>query len=316
MSAPVQGFMVVASELGPHVIAANRRYAELRGGVVDDDEVLVVAAERGYGRPRRRCVAALVDRSGATPRPAVRSEFVRTVAPHANRRAALGLALVGLLIGGVIQLLTATPDTREAPSEDSRASVVFSNAQTGTCLSWPADSPDKPSFVQCRDDHMFEVAKAVDMTNFGEPCQAAVRQYLGRRYDPNSKFTISVLWAGDAVAASRPVTETCLCGLQLLGAGGQADPVQGPSRRARPVQGMAGRHVPGTRPGHQQVERAPRGLRHCPRRRDHRLREPGRPVPRRHADRAPSRTRSSGMGAPVPPRPTSPPLRCRPRAWC
>ena len=166
-------------------------------------------------------VAALVDRSGPLPTTVPANSCERS--PHANRRAALGLALVGLLIGGVIQLLTATPDTREALSEDSRAGVVFSNAHTGTCLSWPADAPDKPSFVQCRDDHMFEVAKAVDMTNFGEPCQAAVRQYLGRRYDPNSKFTISVLWAGDT--AGKPTGDrNLLCGLELLGAGGKPVP--------------------------------------------------------------------------------------------
>jgi hypothetical protein len=163
-------------------------------------------------------VAALHDRSGPLPTVAPANPCERS--PHSNRRAALGLALVGLLIAGVIQLLTATPDTRGEPSGDSRAGVVFSNAQSGTCLSWPADSPDKPSFVQCRDDHMFEVAKAVNMTNFGEPCQAAVRQYLGPRYDPNSRFTISVLWAGDAEGRQAD-GRNLLCGLQLLGAEGK-----------------------------------------------------------------------------------------------
>src|SRR4051794_38915458 len=139
---------------------------------------------------------------------------------HSNRRATLGLVLVALLIGGVIQLVTATPDTRAARSTDSRAGVVFSNAQRGDCLGWPPDAPDKPSFVQCRDDHMFEVAKSVQMNNFGEPCQAAVREYLGTRYDPNSKFTISVLWAGDA-AGQQSGGRNLLCGLQLLGAGGK-----------------------------------------------------------------------------------------------
>jgi hypothetical protein len=169
-------------------------------------------------------VAALHDRSGPLPTVAPANPCERS--PRSNRRAALGLALVGLLIAGVIQLLTATPDTRDEPSVDSRAGVVFSNAQTGTCLSWPADSPDKPSFVQCRDDHMFEVAKAVNMTNFGEPCQAAVRQYLGPRYDPNSRFTISVLWAGDA-EGGRADGRNLLCGLQLLGAEGKPVPFKG-----------------------------------------------------------------------------------------
>ena len=159
-------------------------------------------------------VAALEDRSGPLPTNAPANPCERS--PRSNRRAALGLALVALLAGGIIQLLTASPDNRGAPSSDSRAGVVFSNAQSGTCLDWPADAPDKPSFVQCRDDHMFEVAKAVQMSNFGEPCQAAVRQYLGPRYDPNSRFTISVLWAGDA-AGGQNGDRNLLCGLQLLG---------------------------------------------------------------------------------------------------
>jgi Septum formation len=145
---------------------------------------------------------------------------------HANKRATLGLALVGLLVGGVLQLLMASPDTRDGPSEDTRAGVVFSSAQAGNCLAWPDGAPDKPSFVQCRDNHLFEVAKSVGMGNFGEPCQAAVSQYLGARYDPSSKFTISVLWAGDTGGAP-PADRNLLCGLQLLGPDGKAMPFKG-----------------------------------------------------------------------------------------
>ena len=149
-----------------------------------------------------------------------------TRSAHANKRATLGLVLVGLLMGGVIQLLMSSPDTRGTPSADSRAGVVFSSAQAGNCLGWPADAPEKPSFVQCRDDHMFEVAKSVGMGNFGEPCQAAVRQYLGARYDPSSRFTISVLWAGDTDGAP-PTDRNLLCGLQLLGPKGKPMPFKG-----------------------------------------------------------------------------------------
>ena len=130
------------------------------------------------------------------------------------------MVLVFLLVGGVIELFTATPDTRPSTEAGSRASIVFSNAGTGTCLSWPPDAPDKPSFVQCRSDHIFEVAKPVGMNSFGEPCQLAVREYLGTHYDPNSRFTISVLWAGDA-DGSDTGGRNLLCGLQLLGPGGK-----------------------------------------------------------------------------------------------
>lgn len=145
---------------------------------------------------------------------------------RAHRRGALTLVMVVLLVGGVIQLFTSTPDTRSATVVGSRASIVFSNAGTGTCLGWPPDAPDKPSFVQCRSDHMFEVAKPVGMNSFGEPCQLAVREYLGPHYDPNSRFTISVLWAGDADGTSTG-PRYLLCGLQLLGPGGKPVPFKG-----------------------------------------------------------------------------------------
>jgi hypothetical protein len=64
------------------------------------------------------------------------------------------------------------------------------------------------------------------MNNFGEPCQLAAREYLGNRYDPSSRFTISVIWPGDAIGT--PASErNLLCGLQLLGPGGRAVPFKG-----------------------------------------------------------------------------------------
>ena len=75
------------------------------------------------------------------------------------KRAVLTLTFVALLIAGTINLVTLTPGSRDSVDSGSRANVVFSNAQAGTCLNWPPDAPDKPSFVQCRADHMFEVAR-------------------------------------------------------------------------------------------------------------------------------------------------------------
>lgn len=138
---------------------------------------------------------------------------------QANKRATLGLVLVCLLIAAVLDLTLSSPTSRETLAKDSRASTVFSNAERGACLSWPLDEPDKPSFVQCSGDHVFEVAKSVVMDNFAEPCQQAVQEYLGSRYDPDSRFTITVLWAGDAGA--QPADRRLLCGLQLLGVGGK-----------------------------------------------------------------------------------------------
>ena len=144
---------------------------------------------------------------------------------RAQARGVLTLVLIGLIVASAFELLTLTPTAR-TPAVGTRASIVFSNAQSGACLGWPPDAPDKPSFVQCRDDHMFEVAKPVGMNSFGEPCQLAVREYLGTRYDPNSRFTISVLWAGDA-DGTKSAPQSLLCGLQLLGPEGRAIPFKG-----------------------------------------------------------------------------------------
>lgn len=186
---------------------------------------VVESSPRSSEPPADLQTVALALGSASGPLPLCRSgELGRSA--HSNKRSTLGLALVALLVGGVIQLLMSSPDTRSGPSADSRAGVVFSSAQPGNCLGWPADAPDKPSFVQCRDDHLFEVAKSVGMGNFGEPCQAAVRQYLGARYDPSSRFTISVLWAGDNGGAPA-ADQNLLCGLQLLGPGGKPVPFKG-----------------------------------------------------------------------------------------
>ena len=142
-----------------------------------------------------------------------------------NKRAALGLVLMALLAAAVFQLSSPESAVRNLAGGDTRAAKVFGNAESGTCLGWPPDEPDKPSFVQCSSDHMFEVAKSVDMGNFAEPCQRAVSEYLGSKYDPNSKFTISVLWAGDAEAP--PADRNLLCGLQLLGPGAKPVPFKG-----------------------------------------------------------------------------------------
>ena len=53
-----------------------------------------------------------------------------------------------------------------------------------------------------------------------EQCSAAVKRYLGARFDPNSRFTISMLWSGDK-AWRQSGERRMLCGLQLPGANNQ-----------------------------------------------------------------------------------------------
>jgi hypothetical protein len=59
-----------------------------------------------------------------------------------------------------------------------------------------------------------------------EQCEAAVRNYLGPKFDPNSKFTVSLLWAGDR-AWRNSGERRMLCGLQLPGANNQQQAFKG-----------------------------------------------------------------------------------------
>ena len=101
--------------------------------------------------------------------------------------------------------------------------------------------PEAATIVDCKDDHRFEVAESIDMRTFPgseygpdapppsatrieqisqEQCESAVRRYLGAKFDPNSKFIISMLWSGDK-AWRQSGERRMLCGLQLPGAGNE-----------------------------------------------------------------------------------------------
>jgi predicted heme/steroid binding protein len=174
-------------------------------------------------------------------------QWPRTLAPAATRRALLLTALGGLMIAG---LVTAIPsvgsgsgrlasyiDNNPVPSTGGRTNSAFSRATSGSCLMWPDGTPDSAAVVNCADDHRFEVAESVDMRTFPgseygptaappspariqqitqEQCESAVRNYLGPKFDPNSKFTVSLLWSGDR-AWRQSGDRRILCGLQLPG---------------------------------------------------------------------------------------------------
>lgn len=163
-----------------------------------------------------------------TSAPATPRRFLRSV----SARQLLITVLSGLLVAGVVTVVGlrddgpgSTPDAGDA-SAVRRATVVFGHAQSGNCLTWPENAPDRPSFVLCRDDHLFEVAESVDMRRFQEPCELTVRRYLGTRYDPDGKFTVGVLWPGNA-EGPESADRRLLCGLQLLGPNGQPIPFKG-----------------------------------------------------------------------------------------
>jgi predicted heme/steroid binding protein len=154
-------------------------------------------------------------------------------------------ALGGLLIAGLITALP-TKDGADGLTANSislgpRGNDTFNHAKAGDCLSWPDRTPDAAEIVDCKDDHRFEVAESVDMRTFPgseygpdaappspariqqisqEQCSAAVKNYLGNRFDPNSRFTVSMLWSGDK-AWRQAGERRMLCGLQLPGPNNQ-----------------------------------------------------------------------------------------------
>ena len=186
-----------------------------------------------------------------------RFTWLRTLQATSTRRALLLTALGGLFIAGII---TALPvggddpnrlvgyvDADPVPSTGARGNETLNHARGGDCLNWPDRTPDAAAIVDCKDEHRFEVAESVDMRTFPgaeygpdaappsteriqqisqEQCQAAVRNYLGPRFDPNSRFTISMLWSGDK-AWRQSGERRMLCGLQLPGADNQQVALKG-----------------------------------------------------------------------------------------
>ncbi|OBB40396.1 hypothetical protein A5752_08745, partial [Mycobacterium sp. 852002-51961_SCH5331710] len=162
-----------------------------------------------------------------------------------TRRALVLTALGGLLIAG---LITALPQTEGASgltastiSLGPRGNATFEHAKAGDCLNWPDRTPDAAEIVDCGKEHRFEVAESVDMRTFPgseygpeaappsstriqqisqEQCSTAVKNYLGPRFDPNSRFTVSMLWSGDK-AWRQSGERRMLCGLQLPGPNNQ-----------------------------------------------------------------------------------------------
>ncbi|HEX5144095.1 MAG TPA: septum formation family protein, partial [Mycobacterium sp.] len=180
-------------------------------------------------------------------RDASRVGWLHSLKATSTRRALLLTALGGLLIAGLITALPVGRETTglaaylEPPgAANGRVSGAFHQAAAGNCLNWPENNPDAATIVDCQDDHRFEVAEAIDMNTFpgaeygpnaapptatriqqisAEQCQVAVERYLGPKFDPNGRYTVSMLWSGDK--AWKSGERRMLCGLQLPGPNNQ-----------------------------------------------------------------------------------------------
>ncbi len=183
--------------------------------------------------------------NGEDARSSGRVAWWQSLQAASTRRALLLTALGGLLIAGFITAMPGTDGsnglTANSISLGPRGNDTFDHAKSGDCLNWPDRTPDAAEIVGCTDDHRFEVAESVDMRTFPgseygpdaappsaariqqisqEQCSAAVKRYLGPRFDPNSRYTVSMLWSGDK-AWRQSGERRMLCGLQLPGPNNQ-----------------------------------------------------------------------------------------------
>lgn len=180
------------------------------------------------------------------PKPSRWANLKLGLKARSTHRALLLVTFGGLFIAGMTQALPEgwtsagrlinKIDANPVPSTGAPGNESFNSAKAGDCLSWPASTADV-SIVDCADDHRFEVAQSIDLRifpgkEFGpnaappsdtrvqeisqEQCRVAITRYLGPRYDPNSRFTIGMLWSG-AKGWSEAGERRVLCGLQLPG---------------------------------------------------------------------------------------------------
>lgn len=183
----------------------------------------------------------------AVGQPSGRTAWWQSLHAASTRRGLLLTALGGLLIAGLITALPMGEGGRSpiglsvGTALGAHASETFDRAKSGDCLNWPERTPDAAQVVDCTDEHRFEVSEAIDMRTFpgseygpdaappspariqqisSEQCQASARQYLGTKYDPNGKFSVSLLWSGDK-AWRQSGERRMLCGLQLPGPNNQ-----------------------------------------------------------------------------------------------
>lgn len=207
-------------------------------GVDEADEVPRQTDSTAAPSSQERSVEQPIQHSGR--------RWWQSLQANSTRRALLLTALGALLIAGLVTALPrgvngSGPLTAATSVLSARGSDTFNHVKMGDCLTWPERDPDFAEIVSCADEHRFEVAETIDMSTFPgseygpdaappssariqqisqEQCQAAARQYLGQKYDPNSRYTVSLLWSGEK-AWKQAGERRMLCGLQLPGPNNQ-----------------------------------------------------------------------------------------------
>lgn len=164
--------------------------------------------------------------------------------------------VIGLMVGGAVMLVVAAlgemAGTRvplltslaEAPFGDNPRTIAPRPpppATPGSCLTWRRPDAADAEAVNCADQHLFEQAGAVQLTDVAtgdtlpdnqtfrqlvnERCTPLVTQYLGGKYDPNGAFR-----AGALKPSAKRWSEgdrSLRCGLQRFSRSGALYPISG-----------------------------------------------------------------------------------------
>lgn len=164
--------------------------------------------------------------------------------------------VVGLLIGAVIMLLTATVNATtgaEVPVLSTLATAPVPDDQKpiaertpppptpGTCLSWRRSDAADAELIDCTSAHLFEQAGAVQLADIpadsplpdtqtfrqlvNERCKPLVNDYLGGKYDPNGAFRAGALKPSQKSWSNGD--RSLRCGLQRFSRSGALYPIVG-----------------------------------------------------------------------------------------
>ena len=203
----------------------------------------------GWGVAFDSCQLPLHDTRGNYRGCVVGTSFGHSRLVEPVGRVATILAAVAVIAGCTGTQQDGGPSVTEESTSATAAPLVelLDRVKIGDCLNWSAGIPDEAEVVDCAGDHRFEVVEVTDLSTFPggeygpdaappsanriqqisqEHCSPAVQRYLGARFDPNSRFTVTMLWSGDEVWRDSG-ERRMLCGLQLPGPNNEQSAFQG-----------------------------------------------------------------------------------------
>ncbi|MFT3716418.1 MAG: septum formation family protein [Gordonia sp. (in: high G+C Gram-positive bacteria)] len=151
-------------------------------------------------------------------------DAARTISRGTRMVAVLVAVLLGgLAAGGVLWFRGGFDDADglggSAIGEGNYEANDFTRSQPGDCLEWSADGAGQPTKVPCTEKHRFEVAGALDTSDFpgtefaknaqwpgpdrfaeirDEQCESVVNRYLGGGLDPQGRFAVGMMFPSQA----------------------------------------------------------------------------------------------------------------------